>query len=132
MSQDLKLTPTLRLISNLRKSIEKICHVKNVVTESGAQLLAVQKPRLEGKIGGNSILFLGPEIGGRADSCPKASSSLTISGKELLNREFQGCMGRGLHAETAHPTLRVMLKLVIWSIGIILMVLSIVNLQFPG
>lgn len=47
--QDLKLTPTLRLMSNLRKAIEKICHVKNVVTESGAQLLAVQKPRLEGQ-----------------------------------------------------------------------------------
>ena len=56
-------------------------------------------------------------MGGTADSCPKASFPLTISGQELLKESLM-VVGRGreLHTETAQLALMVILKLIMqWS-----------------
>ena len=79
--------------------------LKMLLVKVGPSCLLSKSQDWRGKIDGNSILFLVPVIRGEGRLSPKANYPLTVSGKELLNREFQGCMVRGLHTETAHPTL---------------------------
>ena len=60
--------------------------------------------------------------------CPKTSSSLlaTSGARAFIDR-------RGLHAETAQPSLTVIFRLVISGLtSVILVVLGAVNLQFQG
>lgn len=63
------------------------------------------------------------KLGGRADSCPKAHSQLSISGREFLQGEGAS------YLQKQHSQLTVILKLVISRLtSVILTVLSTVNL----
>ena len=55
-------------------------------------LLVAQGQYLRGRAGRKESLlyFRGGQMGGTADSCPKASFPLTISGQELLKESLRG------------------------------------------
>ena len=103
------------------------------VTESGIWPLTAQKPMLkrQGWWEGKSASFWRLAAGGRADSCLKANSPLTVSGKsfqgDLLGVQAEG----GATRRTASSAVRAVLQLVIGGlISIFLVVLSTVSLQF--
>ena len=103
-----------------------------IVTESGVQLLAAQKP-IKTQIwwkGKCFILEASNWWGGRIP-VQRPTPPMPPTNNQGA-RAFIG-EGRGLHAETARSALTVILKLVIGGLpSVILVVLSTVNIQFGG
>ena len=96
------------------------------------------KSQQRGQVGGKeNLLYFGFQQLGQGEdmgvgmyACPEVNSQPHTYNKWA--RAFIG-RGRGLHAETAQLALTVILKLVIsGQTSIILIVLSMVNLQFQG
>ena len=89
-----------------------------LVTESGVQLLAAQKPlKRQGWWKGVCFILDAGNCGGgegRVDSCPKADSPPPPTDHQWASAFID--RGRGLHAETAQSAPTVILQLVMqWS-----------------
>ena len=83
----------------------------------------------------DNFIEKGDNPGKKVDSCPKETTLHCQQGTRDFKEVFQECVGaeRRLHAETAQSALTVILKLVISGlISVILIVLSMVDLQFQG
>ena len=107
------------------------CYLKSV----WIWLLTAQKPITQARLAERKVCFIsnaGSWRKGRvADICPKADSP--PPGNQWGKSSYRQSGGGGLYAETAQLALTVILKLVIsGQTSIILIVLSMVNLQFQG